>query len=170
MLRSNICECVWLLECGAVKQWEWTACMRRTVCLRIGLFRTGNRAGARVHSFDLTKEARKMAKFARCPFAKTTANCFNSSCHFHLISSMSQPQLTAFDLMLPKLNLVTLKHVFNFKLFHYIICGIYIFTFYSKIMQNHDSVHRHCWSYFKIVLLIQFFSKNDYISYKAMQI
>jgi hypothetical protein len=33
-----------------------------------------------------------MAKFARCPFAKTTANCFNSFCHFHLISSISRSQ------------------------------------------------------------------------------
>jgi hypothetical protein len=33
-----------------------------------------------------------MAKFARCSFAKTTANCSNSFCHFHLISSASRPQ------------------------------------------------------------------------------
>jgi hypothetical protein len=33
-----------------------------------------------------------MAKFARYSFAKTTANCFNSFCHFHLISSVSRPQ------------------------------------------------------------------------------
>jgi hypothetical protein len=33
-----------------------------------------------------------MAKFARCLFAKTTENCFNSFCHFHLISSVSRPQ------------------------------------------------------------------------------
>jgi hypothetical protein len=33
-----------------------------------------------------------MAKFARCSFAKTTANCSNSFCHFHLISSMSRLQ------------------------------------------------------------------------------
>ena len=25
MLRSNICESLWLLECGAVKQWEMTS-------------------------------------------------------------------------------------------------------------------------------------------------
>jgi hypothetical protein len=43
-------------------------------------------------NFDLAKEAQQMAKFARCPFAKTTANCSNSFCHFHLISSVSQPQ------------------------------------------------------------------------------
>ena len=42
--------------------------------------------------FDLAKEVRQMAKFARCPFAKTTVNCSNSFCHFHLISSVSQPQ------------------------------------------------------------------------------
>ena len=34
----------------------------RTVCSRSGPFRTGNRAGARVRSFDLAKEARQMAK------------------------------------------------------------------------------------------------------------
>ena len=33
-----------------------------------------------------------MAKFVRCSFAKTNANCFNSFCHFHLISSVSRPQ------------------------------------------------------------------------------
>ena len=33
-----------------------------------------------------------MAKFARCSFAKTTANCFNSFGHFHLISSVSRLQ------------------------------------------------------------------------------
>ena len=36
--------------------------------------------------------ARQMAKFARYSFAKTTANCSNSFCHFHLISSVSRPQ------------------------------------------------------------------------------
>ena len=46
-----------------------------------GPFRTRNRAGAR-----------QMAKFARCSFAKTTANCFNSFCYFHFISSVSRPQ------------------------------------------------------------------------------
>ena len=34
----------------------------RAVCPRSGPFRTGNRAGARVRSFDLAKEARQMAK------------------------------------------------------------------------------------------------------------
>jgi hypothetical protein len=33
-----------------------------------------------------------MAEFARCPFAKTTANCSNSFCHFDLISSVSRSQ------------------------------------------------------------------------------
>ena len=45
----------------------------RTVCLRIGPFRTGDRAGARVRSFDLANEAQQMgemAKFARCPVCK----------------------------------------------------------------------------------------------------
>jgi hypothetical protein len=42
----------------------------------IASFRTGNRAAARVRSFDLAKEARQMgemAKFARCPVFKN--NC-----------------------------------------------------------------------------------------------
>jgi hypothetical protein len=42
--------------------------------------------------FDLAKEVRQMAKFARCPFAKITVNRSNSFCHFHLISSVSRPQ------------------------------------------------------------------------------
>jgi hypothetical protein len=33
-----------------------------------------------------------MAEFARCSFAKTTANCFNFFCHFHLIQSASRSQ------------------------------------------------------------------------------
>jgi hypothetical protein len=33
-----------------------------------------------------------MAKFAQCSFAKTSANCSNYFCHFHLISSVSRPQ------------------------------------------------------------------------------
>jgi hypothetical protein len=40
----------------------------------------------------LAKEAQQIAKFAPCSFAKTTANCSNSFSHFHLISSVSQPQ------------------------------------------------------------------------------
>jgi hypothetical protein len=74
---------LWLLECGAVKQWEMTSLLCAHCCLRIRPFRTRNRAGARVRS---------MAKFTRCPFAKATANCPNSFCHFHLISSVSRPQ------------------------------------------------------------------------------
>jgi hypothetical protein len=61
----------------------------------IGPFTTGNRAGARIRSFDFANEARQMgemAKFARCLFAKTTANCSNSFCHSRLISSVSRPQ------------------------------------------------------------------------------
>jgi hypothetical protein len=34
----------------------------------------------------------EMAKFARWRLAKTTANCSNSFCHFHLILSVSRPQ------------------------------------------------------------------------------
>ena len=60
---------------------KWPACCQRTLWLRIGPFRTRNRAGAR-----------QIEKFARCSFAKTTANCFHFFCHFHLISSVSWPQ------------------------------------------------------------------------------
>jgi hypothetical protein len=60
-------------------------------CLPAGPFRTGNRTGARVRSFDLGKEARQMAKFA-----KTTANCskFFLSLSFNLIRESAS---TAFD-------------------------------------------------------------------------
>jgi hypothetical protein len=88
---TTICESLWLLECGAVKQWEMTY-FAHTVCLQTWPFRTGNQAGACVLSFDLAKEARQLATFGWCPFAKTTANCSNSFSHFHLISSMSRPQ------------------------------------------------------------------------------
>jgi hypothetical protein len=40
-----------------------------------------------LRSFDLANGARQIVKLARCPFEKTTANCSNSFCHFHLISS-----------------------------------------------------------------------------------
>ncbi len=61
-------------------------------CEPVGSFRTANRSGSRFSSFDLEKKARQMAKFARCPFAKTTANCSNSFRHFHLISSVNRLQ------------------------------------------------------------------------------
>ena len=64
-------------------------CFARIVCLRIGPFKTGNRAGARVRAFDLASEARQMGEMQNshgAQFAKTTANCFNSFCHFHLTS------------------------------------------------------------------------------------
>ena len=89
MLQSNIFV---VLSVGQLNNGKRPACFARTVCMRIGPFRTRDRAGARVRSFDLAKEARQMAKFARCSFAKTTANCSNSFCHFHLISSMSRLQ------------------------------------------------------------------------------
>jgi hypothetical protein len=44
-------------------------------------------------TFDLAKKHDKWQNFARCPFAKTTANYSNSFRHFHiLISSLSRPQ------------------------------------------------------------------------------
>jgi hypothetical protein len=60
--------------------------------MRIGPFITGNQAAARVRSFDLAQEARQMEKFARCSFAKTTANRSNSFCHINLISSVNRHQ------------------------------------------------------------------------------
>ena len=77
------------LSVGQLNNGKLPACFAPTVCLRI--------ERVRLHAFvllnfDLAKEAQQMAKFARCPFAKTTANCSNSFCHFHLISSVSQPQ------------------------------------------------------------------------------
>jgi hypothetical protein len=54
-----------------------------------------------LRSFDLAKGVlRQIAKFARCPFA-TTANCSNSFCQFHFISSVIRPHATAFDLFFP---------------------------------------------------------------------
>ena len=49
----------------------------------------------RSRSFDLANEARQMGKMAKLDgarFAKTTANFFNSFCHFHLTLSVSRPQ------------------------------------------------------------------------------
>ena len=44
------------LSLGKLNNGKWPACFARTVCLRIGPpFRTGNRARARVRSFDLAK-------------------------------------------------------------------------------------------------------------------
>ena len=83
--------------------------------MRIGPFRTGNRAGARVRSFDLAKEARQMAKFKRCPFTKTIANCSNSFCHFYLISSVSRPQrpLIMFVSCAHGINTARHSHILN---------------------------------------------------------
>ena len=83
------------LSVGQLNNGKRPACFTRTVCLRIGPFITGNRAGARVRSFDLAignKRSTTMTTFSRRPFAKTTANCSNSFCHFHLISSASWPR------------------------------------------------------------------------------
>jgi hypothetical protein len=62
MSRSNICESLWLLECGAVKGQlnngndHADSFAARTLCLRIGPFRTGNRPGAHVRSFDFANQ------------------------------------------------------------------------------------------------------------------
>ena len=47
--RSNICESLWFTWVGQLNNWKWPACFARSVCLRIGPFGTGNRAGARFH-------------------------------------------------------------------------------------------------------------------------
>jgi hypothetical protein len=55
-----------------------------------------NRAGAHFHSFDLANEAQQMGEWQNLHgawFAKTTANCSNSFCHFHLILSVSDNDL-----------------------------------------------------------------------------
>ena len=103
------------LSVGQLNNGKWPACFARTVCMRIGPFRTGNRAGARVRSFDLAKEARQMAKFKRCPFTKTIANCSNSFCHFHLISSVSRPQrpLIMFVSCAHGINTARHSHILN---------------------------------------------------------
>jgi hypothetical protein len=53
----------------AVKQWEMTFFARTFFC-ESGLSEPKNRTGARVRSFDLAKEVRQMAKFARCSLHK----------------------------------------------------------------------------------------------------
>jgi hypothetical protein len=56
-----------------------------------GPFRTGNRAGAHVRSFLWQKKDDKWVEWQNLhdsQFAKTTANCSNSFCHFHLILSV----------------------------------------------------------------------------------
>ena len=59
MLRSNICESLWYLSVGQLNNGKWPTCFARTVCLRIGRFRTPNRAGTRVRSFALALGSRK---------------------------------------------------------------------------------------------------------------
>ena len=67
MLQSNICESLWLLECGAVKQWEMTSLLPAHSL-------AANRA------FQNQKSGWKIWK------------CFNYLRHFDLISSVSWPQ------------------------------------------------------------------------------
>jgi hypothetical protein len=94
-----------IIKCRTVKQWEMTslhalfACFARTVCLRIGPFKTGNRTGARVRYWQ-TKHSEwvKWQNSHSARFAKTTENCSNSFCHVHLIFSVSRPQRPINDL------------------------------------------------------------------------
>ena len=110
-MRQTVCFAMWIsqphiililicgyLSVGQLNNGKWPACFARTVCLRIGPFRTGL-AGTRVCSFDLAEEARhRIGKICTwCPFAKTTANCSNFFSHFHLISFVSRPQRPLVD-------------------------------------------------------------------------
>jgi hypothetical protein len=63
----------------------------------------------------LAREARQMVKFARRPFAKTTANCSISFCHFHLISSVSRPQQPLLSNLLQCLLWMTVISIFYLK-------------------------------------------------------
>jgi hypothetical protein len=78
---------------GQLNNWKWPACFARTVCLRIGL--SEPEIGLE-HAFTLliamAKKHDKWQNSHGARFEKTTANCSNSFCHFHLISSVSQPQ------------------------------------------------------------------------------
>jgi hypothetical protein len=70
--------------------------LRALFACESGLSEPEIRLGARVRSFDMAignKRSTTNGKTRRlCLFAKITANCSNSFCHFHLIASVSQPQ------------------------------------------------------------------------------
>ena len=62
-------------ECGAVKQWEITSLLCAYCLPANRAFQTFRRAGARVRSFDLAKEARQIGELANshgAQFAKKT--------------------------------------------------------------------------------------------------
>jgi hypothetical protein len=92
----NICEPLWLLECGAVKQWEMSSLLCAH-CLPANRTFQNRKSGwiTRSFIFDLANEARLMGwrNSHGARFAKTTANCSNSFCHFHL--TLSQPRTQA---------------------------------------------------------------------------
>ena len=60
MLRINICEFLWLLECGAVKQWEMTSLLYAHCLPANRAFQNRKSGWSTRCSFDLAKEARHM--------------------------------------------------------------------------------------------------------------
>ena len=68
----------------------------------------GPEHSARIRRFcDLANEV-KWQNSHGARFAKTTANCSNSFCHFHLILSVSRPQRPLTIKILKKLTLKTM--------------------------------------------------------------
>jgi hypothetical protein len=155
MLRSNICESLCFgLRVGQLNNGKWLACFARTALFACGIgpFRTGNRAVARVRSFRIWQ---KEAKFARCPFAKTNANCFNSFCHFRLISSVSRSQRP-----LNKMSASSIPWVWSFlELYKYCHC-IWCYTYDVHNMSNFK-ISRHTLELY-YQLKYNFFKKLKY--------
>jgi hypothetical protein len=91
---TSVREFLWLLECGgcgAVKQWKMTSLLCAH-CLAANRAFQNRKSGYSTRSFFwFGKRSTTNGKIHTVPFAKTTANCFNSFCHFHLISSVSRP-------------------------------------------------------------------------------
>ena len=82
MLQSNICESSWLLECGAVKQWEMTSLL-------------GAHSLAANRALQNRKKGWNTTNEKICTVLVCKNNCkllFNSFGHFHLISYVSRPQ------------------------------------------------------------------------------
>jgi hypothetical protein len=99
--------------------------------------------------------AKTEAKFARCPFAKTNANCFNSFCHFRLISSVSRPQRP-----LNKMSASSIPWVWSFlELYKYCHC-IWCYTYDVHNMSNFK-ISRHTLELY-YQLKYQFFKNLKY--------